>query len=266
MGKISPCEALAGEILRLNAEGTPRRKIAETFGLSYVTVQAWLQRRKIPGIPPKQRRVKLDPAKLDALLTQNLPQHEIARRFGVSLSCVQKSAYRHALETSRTGPKSGEKHSNWGAGRMLDKHGYVLIWVPLHPRCTLGGYVREHRLVLEVALGRYLRPSEASHHLDNHPHHNWPSNLAVFESNADHLKHELTGREKATPRASIPGAYGSNQTIPRCPDELETLALCPSETREKLARHIEIHRPSIKQQKAPRRTFLRSGARLPPFA
>ncbi|WP_367401674.1 hypothetical protein [Fodinicurvata sediminis] len=116
-----------------------------------------------------------------------------------------------------------------------------------------------------MALGRYLQPGEVVDHQDNHPRHNWPDNLRVYASNADHLRATLTGREKASPRASIPGAYGSSQRIDRCPEPHETLAQCPSDIRHALERHIEIHRPARSQAHLPLSKLLRSGPRHPAF-
>ena len=265
MGKISPCDALADTILELNAQHLPRKEIAVRVGLSHHTVQAWLQRRKIPGRPHKDRLRLLSADVLAAALSEDKTQREIANQFGVSLSCVERSCYRFGLKGARRGPRHGSDHPSWRGGRHLDKHGYVSVFVPLHPHCKKSSYVSEHRLVMEVVLGRYLLPTEVVDHRDNHPRHNWPGNLRLFESNASHLRETLTGREKASHRWSIPGAYGSIQKLRRCPDERETLSRCPSKIRAKLARHIAIHQPTKEHQNVPRRAFRQSGAPQCPF-
>lgn len=76
---------------------------------------------------------------------------------------------------------------------MLDKHGYVLLKHPAHPQANRHGYVREHRLVMEQTLGRFLTRLEVVHHLDGNRGNNAPENLELFASNADHLRAELTG-------------------------------------------------------------------------
>jgi len=51
-----------------------------------------------------------------------------------------------------------------GTRRM--KAGYVMIYIPSHPRAkNNGGYVFEHILVMEKKLGRYLEEGENVHHL-----------------------------------------------------------------------------------------------------
>jgi len=48
-------------------------------------------------------------------------------------------------------------------GYIIDVHGYVSVRKPHHPYQT-NGYVKEHRLVMEMHLNRYLLPDEHIHH------------------------------------------------------------------------------------------------------
>jgi hypothetical protein len=83
---------------------------------------------------------------------------------------------------------------SWRGGRIVDKTGYVLLHAPEHPSANSGGYVREHRLVMEKVLGRYLTSSEVVHHIDGDRMNNHPDNLQLFAKNAEHLSQELRGR------------------------------------------------------------------------
>ena len=38
------------------------------------------------------------------------------------------------------------------------------VYIPDHPYCTKSGQVREYRLEVEKAIGRYLKPEEQVHH------------------------------------------------------------------------------------------------------
>lgn len=85
---------------------------------------------------------------------------------------------------------SGEKNGRWNGGRRIDKDGYVLIWCKEHPYADYHGYVREHRLVMEKYLGRYLTKNEVVHHVDKNKRNNSVENLKVFGSTREHTKHE----------------------------------------------------------------------------
>jgi hypothetical protein len=87
-----------------------------------------------------------------------------------------------------------ERNYFWRGGRIVDKHGYILVKTPGHPFATKAGYVREHRLVMERILGRYLEPHEVVDHVDGNTSNNDPTNLRLFASNADHLRATLTGK------------------------------------------------------------------------
>jgi len=74
---------------------------------------------------------------------------------------------------------------NWRGGRRINSQGYVLIYCPDHPfarqRC-----VREHRVVMEKHIGRYLSPSEVVHHIDKNKTNNDIKNLMLFSSESEH--------------------------------------------------------------------------------
>lgn len=58
---------------------------------------------------------------------------------------------------------------------------YREIYLPDHPRSTKAGYVREHRLVMEQLLGRYLERNEVVHHKNGDTLDNRPDNLEVMD-------------------------------------------------------------------------------------
>lgn len=83
----------------------------------------------------------------------------------------------------------GKNHYNWKDVK-LDKDGYVLINMPDHPNCNPNGYVREHRIVMEKYIGRYLDRKEVVHHINGIKNDNRIENLELFTSNSKHMKHE----------------------------------------------------------------------------
>lgn len=81
---------------------------------------------------------------------------------------------------------AGEKCVLWKGGFYFDKSGYKLIRAHDHPFKNGGGYVREHRLVMENYLGRYLKPTEIVHHVNQNRVDNRIENLQLLQSNAEH--------------------------------------------------------------------------------
>jgi len=62
----------------------------------------------------------IDPEKLrQAIEIERVQQWKAAERFGVSVSCVERSCKRLGLKTQRTGPRNGSAHTNWKGGRIL---------------------------------------------------------------------------------------------------------------------------------------------------
>jgi hypothetical protein len=118
----------------------------------------------------------------------------VAEQVGCSNQQISRLCKKNGIKTQRTGPRSGLGHTGWKRGRYLDKKGYYWIWSPDHPNKTKGGYVAEHRLVMESKLGRYLDRKEVVHHKDHTPGNNHPGNLMLFSSNGRHLHHELKGK------------------------------------------------------------------------
>ena len=81
-------------------------------------------------------------------------------------------------------------------GRRSVGAGYVQIHCPTHPHATTEGYVAEHRLVMENALGFFLEKHETVHHINGILDDNRLDNLDLFTSRGNHVRHHLLGRER----------------------------------------------------------------------
>jgi hypothetical protein len=88
------------------------------------------------------------------------------------------------------GASTGAANPRWKGGRYQQDQGYVLVLVPDHPHADRHGYVREHRLVMEQSLGRYLVPGEVVHHRNHVRDDNRLENLELFGSNGEHKRTE----------------------------------------------------------------------------
>ena len=75
--------------------------------------------------------------------------------------------------------KKGFLSHNWKGGVCRLRSGYVEEYCPDHPFARGKKYVRQHRLVMEKHLGRYLEPYETVHHRNGIRHDNRIENLEL---------------------------------------------------------------------------------------
>lgn len=83
---------------------------------------------------------------------------------------------------------SGKKAFNWKGGKTIERAGYIYIYSPDHPHAIHGRYVLEHRLIMEKAIGRFLKKEEIVHHKNMKKYDNRLSNLQIM-SPSEHAKH-----------------------------------------------------------------------------
>ena len=81
----------------------------------------------------------------------------------------------------------GKHNNNWKGGVNKIISGYLEQYCPNHPRCTKKRpYVRQHILIVEKVLGRFLKLTEQVHHIDSIGLNNKNKNLIVCENQAYH--------------------------------------------------------------------------------
>lgn len=73
----------------------------------------------------------------------------------------------------------GEKNHMWKGGIIVFKDGYRYVKSYDHPYKNSGGYVAEHRLLMEKKLGRYLTKNEQVHHRNGIKGDNRIDNLEI---------------------------------------------------------------------------------------
>jgi len=93
---------------------------------------------------------------------------------------------RKAKTSAAMSARCGSLSHMWRGGVRTNPEGYVKIYCPSHPFCDGGGYVMEHRLVAERALGKYLDPKNVVHHINKNVADNRNENLVICEDDAYH--------------------------------------------------------------------------------
>lgn len=91
----------------------------------------------------------------------------------ISVLCRSKSI------EARRGKAGGHNKG----GRIKDRFGYVLLWIPGHPNAKAGRnkqYVYEHRFVMSEHLGRPLEKWEFVHHRNGIKDDNRLENLEIL--------------------------------------------------------------------------------------
>ena|SRR3990167_209183 len=106
----------------------------------------------------------------------------------------------------------GESALHWKGGRK-NNNGYIMIYNPAHPKHDQQGYVREHRLVMEKYLGRYLEKSEIIHHLNHKRDDNKLENLVIMNKKDHDELHLVTGVKTRFKKGQIPWNKGGKRNV-----------------------------------------------------
>ena len=112
---------------------------------------------------------------------------EISEEFKISKSTIHKWLHKHEISVRSYGRGRG-RHS-WVGGVKADSYGYILILKQEHPNCNSAGYVKEHRLIMEQHLNRYLEKDELVHHKDGNRLNNYIGNLELLKRSEHNSTH-----------------------------------------------------------------------------
>lgn len=121
---------------------------------------------------------------------------EIAFQLNENHKYIQKMMLKYNLPRRIQSSVPSERNVFYKTGRYVNKDGYASVICPPEYRsmANKNGRILEHRLVVARKIRRNLLPLEVVDHVDGIRLHNHPSNLRLFDSNADHLRKTLSGK------------------------------------------------------------------------
>jgi hypothetical protein len=123
-----------------------------------------------------------------------LSQYRADMKKGINAGkfCSKKCFY-VSPERSPSKGKLREKSHFWKGG-IIRERGYKMVLANDHPFAVLKGsglkYVREHRLIMEKYLGRYLTPDEVVHHINGKRDDNRLENLKIM-TDVEHNRYHM---------------------------------------------------------------------------
>ena len=106
----------------------------------------------------------------------------------------------------------GENSIWWNGGRRKTGTGKYIYWqikIDSHKRNPKNGYIREHILIAEKVLGRFLPEKAEIHHSNGNGLDNRKDNLVICENRSYHfllhkrMRRYSNGGEKAVRRCSL---------------------------------------------------------------
>lgn len=109
----------------------------------------------------------------------------MARGEVTSCGCLLTEAQRQRRTWKPRVCKKGQASSSWKGGRGVTGK-YIRLFIPEHPRATKSGYMLEHIIIAEQALGRLLPKGAVVHHSNENRHNNTKSNLVICQNEAYH--------------------------------------------------------------------------------
>ena len=93
-------------------------------------------------------------------------------------------------------------NDHYHKGYITTWAGYIKVSRPDHPRADSKGYVHEHVLMAESAIGRYLKDNEVAHHRNGIKDDNRVENLEVMDRIKHKSIHSRKTRKQANPEVA----------------------------------------------------------------
>lgn len=145
---------------------------------------------------PSWNAGKCPPFEITNEYREKMKKIALSKGYGKWMKGKKLTYKQKQLRKEKIGDKNiGKNHPMWKGGKQIGSDGYILKHAPNHPNKMKRNSVREHRLVVEKALGRYLNSKEVVHHINEDKKDNRIENLYLFSNDKEHLAYHR-GKEK----------------------------------------------------------------------
>lgn len=189
--------------------GMTGRKSAKELGITYKTFRSKLNKF---GIKVKVRKSKYPELNdKEWLKKEYIDNKKSIRQIAIDINAtvgavnsairwlgIETRKSREAYSLKFPNGRFGENAGNWQGGKRKAGSGYIMLYKPKHPNCTLEGYVMEHRLEMEKEIDRYLEKNEIVHHINGKKDDNRIKNLELTvkgEHTKQHFKDSFEVKE-----------------------------------------------------------------------
>lgn len=170
--------------------------VSRQLNCSIATVGRYARKHKIEFVQSGGRAKPLKPQSFPQLFDEEWLRGEyllkerlardIAHDIGCSVWSVQAALGRFRI-LRFPGRNMEKRDPSLPKGTRRRHDGYIAVFKPDHPYCNARGYVLQHRLVCEEAIGRHLTPREEVHHLNEIRCDNREDNLLVMADSSAHM-------------------------------------------------------------------------------
>jgi Mor family transcriptional regulator len=148
---------------------------------------------------PKRLFGDVQELRICALYKTGKTLREIAFKYQCfpNISAISNVLKRYKIKTRKNlrNGKEGKYTSRWKGGVSYDRKGHRKLQVPNYPNCNVGGWIYEHRYVMERHLGRFLDELEVVHHINGIPDDNRIENLEIM-THSEHSRLHALGRRR----------------------------------------------------------------------
>lgn len=193
------------------------RDIAREVGCSVVSVTNYLrkygikvetryeERRGYLGGSNPAREIMTKEYLLREYVENNRSQTSISQELNCSITLVREMLIKHGIEIDKEKnhhfiSSANNKFKNY----ITNDRGYILVYLPNHPKSGSRGYVRLHIILAEYYFNTTVKEGEVVHHKNGNRQDNRKENLEIMtKEEHDRLHAKLRSKNKLKRRNNI---------------------------------------------------------------